>query len=361
MKERLLYIDQLKGIAILLVVMGHFIQYNSLESTGNTLFSAIYSFHMPLFMFISGYVAFKTIRIDIFNKYSAFLIKKVNTLLVPFFVWPLIVDNFFFAKKPEYNFIHTLKTLVNEPSTGLWFLWYLFFLTVFYSAFLYLSNRINKKNNLVLDAFIAFLLLSVVGGFYIMQVADYIDAFIQYFAFFFTGVFISKYNNLNKLLLDTRIFSICLLAFIVLCVHFSFDDPAFHHVGPILLLKLIISLTAIASLYYIVRNIGWHPIIDKYIRLWGAYSIVIYATHFKFIYIFSDIFPLPPMHIFLLTIIDLLVSLIIIFASMFIYRIVELCPPLNYLLYGNKKVQTTSKKSESPIMFNDVTTSNYPN
>lgn len=54
MNARISYIDQLKGIAILLVVLGHVIGYNNCENS--FLWRFIYSFHMPLFMFISGYV-----------------------------------------------------------------------------------------------------------------------------------------------------------------------------------------------------------------------------------------------------------------------------------------------------------------
>lgn len=62
MKERNLInrnstIDGLRGIAIMLVVIGHVIQYVFSPNTfdDNLLFRVIYSFHMPLFMFISGY------------------------------------------------------------------------------------------------------------------------------------------------------------------------------------------------------------------------------------------------------------------------------------------------------------------
>ena len=46
--KRIGYIDVMKGIAILSVLVGHFI---TLRSVG----TAIWSFHMPLFVFISGY------------------------------------------------------------------------------------------------------------------------------------------------------------------------------------------------------------------------------------------------------------------------------------------------------------------
>jgi fucose 4-O-acetylase-like acetyltransferase len=50
---RLQYIDRLKGLAIILVVMGHIIGFSQPEDGINTF---IYTFHMPLFMFLSGLV-----------------------------------------------------------------------------------------------------------------------------------------------------------------------------------------------------------------------------------------------------------------------------------------------------------------
>lgn len=51
-------VDLLKGYAIILVVLGHALQYNINNFDNNIVFRIIYSFHMPLFMFASGYVAF---------------------------------------------------------------------------------------------------------------------------------------------------------------------------------------------------------------------------------------------------------------------------------------------------------------
>ena len=52
------FIDSLKGIAILLVVMGHVIvtMYTEKQAETNIIFRICYSFHMPLFMTISGYL-----------------------------------------------------------------------------------------------------------------------------------------------------------------------------------------------------------------------------------------------------------------------------------------------------------------
>ena len=54
-------IDVLKGIAIILVVLGHVIvgYYDTLYYQTNLIFKICYSFHMPLFIYISGYLVGK--------------------------------------------------------------------------------------------------------------------------------------------------------------------------------------------------------------------------------------------------------------------------------------------------------------
>lgn len=54
-RQRLIYLDTLKGMLIILVVLGH---CGTALSTG--LLSSIYAFHMPLFILVSGYLSKKT-------------------------------------------------------------------------------------------------------------------------------------------------------------------------------------------------------------------------------------------------------------------------------------------------------------
>lgn len=54
MTERIYKFDNLKAVLIFLVVFGHFLE---LVEGHELLYLVIYSFHMPLFMFLSGYFA----------------------------------------------------------------------------------------------------------------------------------------------------------------------------------------------------------------------------------------------------------------------------------------------------------------
>ena len=54
---RVQYIDAMRGFAIILVVLGHVLGQTFHLDGGGLLGKIIYSFHMPLFFYISGYVA----------------------------------------------------------------------------------------------------------------------------------------------------------------------------------------------------------------------------------------------------------------------------------------------------------------
>lgn len=55
MKERNYLFDNLKFLLIVLVVFGHSLEEISLEHNYAIIRAWIYSFHMPVFVFISGY------------------------------------------------------------------------------------------------------------------------------------------------------------------------------------------------------------------------------------------------------------------------------------------------------------------
>lgn len=61
-KNRNIFIDIIKGVAIFLMLWGHCIQYcvanSNYDFFENYVFKFIYSFHMPLFMLVSGYLFF---------------------------------------------------------------------------------------------------------------------------------------------------------------------------------------------------------------------------------------------------------------------------------------------------------------
>lgn len=72
-KKRIEYLDAIKGFAIFLMVMGHVIAWNYVDYSriciydpdqsinvkmGGVVWQLIYSFHMPLFFMVSGFLSY---------------------------------------------------------------------------------------------------------------------------------------------------------------------------------------------------------------------------------------------------------------------------------------------------------------
>ena len=85
--KRLISIDIARAICIILVVIGHYIPDDS-PDWYITMRNVIYSFHMPLFMFVSGYVHWAT-RKPV--KYKDFVWKKFQRLMIPYFFTSIVV------------------------------------------------------------------------------------------------------------------------------------------------------------------------------------------------------------------------------------------------------------------------------
>lgn len=87
-KDRIVQFDILKSIAIILVVYGHVLQYFSPgDYMQNGMFLWISTFHMPLFMTISGFFAYSMTNIS----FKEIMLKRCRQLLLPCLSWTIIV------------------------------------------------------------------------------------------------------------------------------------------------------------------------------------------------------------------------------------------------------------------------------
>lgn len=71
------HIDMIRGILIILVVLGHFGE--------GVLHHIIFLFHMPLFLILSGYLYKREKLLD-----SNYILKKINDLMLPYICYMLI-------------------------------------------------------------------------------------------------------------------------------------------------------------------------------------------------------------------------------------------------------------------------------
>lgn len=115
-KQRACGFDNLKFLLICCVVLGHLIECRPMTPMANYLYRLIYTFHMPAFLFLSGWFA----RFD--------RRKLVFQMLYPYLLFQLLYqlfDHCVLAGLP-------LREFTCRVSTPYWLLWYLFALVFFH-------------------------------------------------------------------------------------------------------------------------------------------------------------------------------------------------------------------------------------
>jgi fucose 4-O-acetylase-like acetyltransferase len=142
MSKRIEYLDIAKGIGILLVVLGH----NDFEVISLFVQRLIYSFHMPLFFFLSGY--FLNTAVPFFE----FFKKRFNALLKPFFftIFLIYFTSVSFEKMGFNTAIQrTVKSLYGSGHyldwVQLWFLPHLFAVSLYAFLFIMLVSKLRNR------------------------------------------------------------------------------------------------------------------------------------------------------------------------------------------------------------------------
>lgn len=131
--------NYLKGLDILLMFIGHAATPTFLKRplSYEIVVQFIYSFHMPLFFIVSGFLAVKSININFRNDYFLLLKKRIIKLGVPYVVIALITNialNIGSGNITINGFIESIKTTIFYPELGamgaLWFLYALLIISI---------------------------------------------------------------------------------------------------------------------------------------------------------------------------------------------------------------------------------------
>lgn len=200
-KNRIEWIDIARGIAIFLVCWGH--RINPIMIT-----KWIYSFHMPAFFFISGYVTkYEGVRFGIFMK------KRLYGLVIPYFalgaVYILLewIYSLFFHK--GFSILYWLSNLFIGQNIGS--SWFIISLLIV-ELFAFFLHRFDKRIRIVILLFI------VAGGFVLNYYIDEqliwnIPASMIGILFFESGYISKKYDIVDKATNKAHIlYIVCIIA-----------------------------------------------------------------------------------------------------------------------------------------------------
>lgn len=221
--RRIEWIDFCKFIAIFYMVWGH-------SGTQILLDKYIHVFHMPIFFFLSGYL-FDATRVKNFKE---FLMKKIRTLLVPYFLFPIVIYYFWTIaygiiskSNPEtqlslWKGIFTVNAIISPFGAVQWFLTCLFLVEIIF----YIIIKTTKNNKISLSSML--ILLSLMGYFYtsVIHFRLYwgLDIALTALVFYGLGYLFknTKYNKIKSFVLSPSIFKIGM--FFILSIIFTFSN-----------------------------------------------------------------------------------------------------------------------------------------
>lgn len=272
MNTRTEWVDYAKAIGIILVVYGHVARgvYNAGIEFNEQLYkladSFVYSFHMPLFFFLSGLFFYQS-----FLKKGAtgLTLNKIDTILYPYLIWSAVQGLIEVALSNYTNGNLTLTEVFSfwEPRAQFWFLYALFLI---FSVCCFIYSLMSQK-------YVGILLLVSCVCYLNREVFPDIKSLsflINNLVYFCLGIVFTKYN-INRYLTSNA-------ALFITTVTFLISQYLYHvYFGKLLNDKGIDSLLlAFASICFIVSlSIGISKGKSPTLKFLGASSMAIYLMH----------------------------------------------------------------------------------
>ena len=265
MGNRLEWIDTLKGVAIITVVVGHCVggalaanYFKNDYLIVKTIFDFIYSFHMPLFFSISGFLFYLT---KTYNKYKI----RILDLGLIYIFWTLITWLIKFLAGGSINYPVTVQTLLLNLYNPTFIYWYIYSLIL---ISLICSTKKLEQINLT-----KLLLLFVVA--YVVKILPVslgiFGKSIYFMSFFALGGYLYNEHRYKKISKNTVI---CLCVVIIFNIFLYFNEISFSNEIEILK-EIIVANSAIILSYYIFSE---QKKLNVF-KILGVYSLHIYLMH----------------------------------------------------------------------------------
>ena len=279
MKGRLGWLDVGKGIGMVLVIFAH-------DHIPMMLKTFIYTFHMPLFFFLSGFLFSPTK----YRRFSSFFISKCKSLVIPYFSFSIIVYSWFLFRFKigdiDYSsslFKPLIGTIIGKRNSdwtvhigALWFLTCLFITEL---LFYFLKTRL-KTNLLVV---ISLIFTSVLGYLYSIFLGEplpwNIDAALIAVLFFGAGHLYKQSTQKLSHFLNMKVLLIaCFLNIVTGYLNFLLSGERvdmYEGLYGSYTLFVISAFSGIIAFLIAVQKIGSSPVFE-YI---GRNSLIYLALH----------------------------------------------------------------------------------
>lgn len=197
------FVDIMRGIAMLLVVLGHTITGCTIGSQKTFLFNVIWSLQMPLFILISGYVTKYSHEIKDISSLWLYIKRRTIAYVLPWIVWSFIVRGIVFKQSDFFN----IKYILWHMDAGYWFLATIWTISMIFGISSFVSSRFIESSALMKQGILLATYLACMALLGIIAILEGLSFFaikltLYYLPFYYIGYLYGQYDD--KLLCNER-------------------------------------------------------------------------------------------------------------------------------------------------------------
>ena len=297
-KQRLEWLDAMRGFTMILVVANHVgAMAFEIPHGVSTSLQFLVLFRMPLFFFVSGFLAYKASQVWNLATFGQLVGKKLRVQIIPTVVFFLLA-----AMLLTKDLWATIPDWLSRPTKGgYWFTIVLLYMFLVYYVFAYLESKLKVKS------WIPITLLFIVSlvfyeSCYLPQKFSWafgwrgrpnefmnyssLTLLFQYFPFFIYGNIVHRYWEQAQKLMDSRWF----YPIIVVVVIFAAMDTLKWHtlrlswaILPLTLARFILLTMVVMYFRHYQQYFTQHSVMGASLQYIGRRTLDIYLIHYLFL------------------------------------------------------------------------------
>jgi fucose 4-O-acetylase-like acetyltransferase len=332
MNNRDLSLDLSKGILIIIVVLGHSIQYSFGEewlTSGkffeNIVFKIIYSFHMPLFMMISGYLFYNSNK----KNFKQLVTSKLKVIGIPMLSFILLFNTYLYILLfVNGDILGICKHFITTIFCGMT-MWFLFSLLLNITLIAVLTRLVKNK----ILQYSGMIILFVVSFF----IPDYIVLSVHKFMFpFFCIGYVIKQHKVNIYACSFSKLRLSILTTLSVLAIYWFDKDTYIYtsgfciIGNItnqlfidckrMIIAIVVSYTVIQ---YVQMFVSYDNRVTKNIMKLGQISLFLYGFNINFNASYTKALSLLSLNFDFNYAIPIIVTVCFILLSYYTYKLLE--------------------------------------
>ena len=297
-KPRLEWLDALRGFTMILVVSSHVWGFGfGLSPKVSSSMQFLIMFRMPLFFFVSGFLAYKAGLVWDFKTFGTLLAKKVRVQTIPTIVFFL-----FGAVILGTEFEATVMDWLSKPlKGGYWFTIVLLYMFIVYYIFCFFESRLKVKSWIPITV-LFFISLGFYETCYQPEYFDWafgwrgpqnefmnyssINQLFMYFPFFLYGNIVRRYWDQAQRVMDSHWFYPVI---VILVIFAALDSLKWHTLRmtwaiiPLTLARFILLTMVFMYFRHYHQYFTQRTVIGRSLQYIGRRTLDIYLIHYLFL------------------------------------------------------------------------------